>query len=468
MGLSVVILAAGLGKRMASNIPKIMHPLGNVPLLEHVVNTAQTLNPDAIHVVYGNGGSIVHQALDYLPVHWVKQDEQLGTGHAVLQAMPECKDNDQVLVLYGDVPLITKRSLQQLLDGTQKNGLGLIVTELEDPTGFGRIIRNEMGNIIAIVEDKDATEQQRKIKEINTGIITTSARFLKTWLPELKNTNKQSEYYLTDIVALAVAGGHPVGGVMAHRSEEVRGVNDRWQLAKLERYYQYTIAKELAYAGVTIMDPNRLDIRGEVETGTDVVLDVNVILEGKVVIGSNCRIGPNVLIKNAQIGNDVVIHANSVIEDAKIADNAEIGPFARLRPGTVIEEKAKVGNFVETKNTTLGAGSKASHLTYLGDATIGKNVNIGAGTITCNYDGVNKWATTIGDGAFIGSNASLIAPIKIGKNATIGAGSSISEDAPADKLSIARSKQSVIKDWKRPAPKTKRSKTKKKDELVSK
>ncbi len=247
MGLRVVILAAGKGKRMASDIPKILHPLGGVPLLERVVNTAQTLNPDAIHVVYGNGGSTVHETLDYLPVHWIKQDEQLGTGHAVMQAMPQCKDTDQVLILYGDVPIITARSLQQLLHGTSKNGLGLIVTELEDPTGFGRIIRNEMGNIIAIVEDKDATEQQLKIREINTGIITTSARFLKSWLPELKNNNKQQEYYLTDIVALAVKHGHPVGGIMAHCHEEVRGVNDRWQLAKLERYYQYTCAKELAY-----------------------------------------------------------------------------------------------------------------------------------------------------------------------------------------------------------------------------
>lgn len=452
MGLIVVILAAGKGKRMASDVPKILHPLGGIPLLERVVNTAKTLNPDAIHVVYGNGGSTVQEALDYLPVHWIKQDEQLGTGHAVLQALPHCKDSDQVLVLYGDVPIITVQTLEQLLQGTQKNGLGLIITELEDPSGFGRILRNEMGNIIAIVEHKDATERQRTIKEINTGIITTSARFLKSWLPELKNNNKQQEYYLTDIVAMAVKSGHPVGGIMASCGEEVLGVNDRWQLAKLERYYQYTLAEELAYAGVTIMDPKRLDIRGKVETGIDVVIDINVVLEGNVSIGANCKIGPNVVIKNSSIGDHVTIHANSVIEEAKIADHAEVGPFARLRSGTAIESNAKVGNFVEMKNTTLGAGSKANHLSYLGDATIGKEVNIGAGTITCNYDGVNKWATNIGDGAFIGSNTSLIAPITIGDRATIGAGSSISKDAAPNKLTLARPKQTIIKNWKRPEP----------------
>lgn len=450
MSLSVIILAAGRGKRMLSNTPKILHPLGGTPLLEHVVKTAERLSPSKIQVVYGNGGSTVRETLDYLPVEWIQQKEQLGTGHAVLQAMPACDDNDQVLVLYGDVPLITQHSLQQLLDETPPNGLGLIVTEPEDPTGFGRIIRNEMGNIIAIVEEKDATEQQRKIQEINTGIITTSARFLKSCLPELKNNNKQTEYYLTDIVALAVAAGHPVGGVMAHHPEEVRGVNDRWQLAKLERDYQLMMAKQLAYAGVTIMDPSRLDIRGKVETGKDVVLDVNVVIEGEVSIGSNTNIGPNVTIKNATIGDNVVVHANTLIEGAKIADNAVVGPFARLRPGSVLERETKVGNFVEMKNTVLGAGSKASHLSYLGDAVIGKQVNIGAGTITCNYDGVNKWETAIEDGAFIGSNTSLIAPVKVGKQATIAAGSQVSKDAPADRLTIARAKQSVVKGWQRP------------------
>lgn len=460
MGLNVVILAAGKGKRMASAMPKILHPLGGIPLLERVVDTATALKPDNIFVVYGNGGSKVHDTLDYLPVTWIKQDEQLGTGHAVQQAMPQCKDADKVLVLYGDVPLITKKTLENLLNDTPRNGLGLIVTELEDPTGFGRILRNEMGNIIAIVEEKDATKVQRKIKEINTGIITTSAKHLKSWLPALKNNNKQNEYYLTDIVALAVESGHPVGGIMADCREEVRGVNDRWQLAKLERYYQYTQAKELAYSGVTIADPNRLDIRGQLETGKDVFLDVNVIVEGTVKIGSNCSIGPNVVLKNTTIKDNVTILANSVIDGAVIKKGANIGPFARLRPGTVIERDAKVGNFVETKNTILGEGSKAPHLTYLGDATIGKKVNIGAGTITCNYDGCNKWPTTIGDSAFIGSNTCLIAPVTIGSKATIAAGSSISKDAPPEMLTLARAKQNSVENWKRPRKRSKVEKVK--------
>lgn len=450
MGLKIVILAAGKGKRMESNVSKILHKLGGIPLLERVVNTAETLNPDNIFVVYGNGGDQVYDALKHLPVKWIKQDEQLGTGHAVQQAIPECKDSDKVLVLYGDVPLITKETLKQLLKDTPRNGLGLMVTELEDPSGFGRIIRNELGNIIAIVEDKDASAAQHKIKEINTGIITTSAKLLKEWLPELKNNNKQKEYYLTDIVALAVKSGHPVGGIMAHCREEVRGVNDRWQLAKLERYYQHTLARELAYAGVTIADPDRLDIRGTLEVERDSFLDVNVVVEGVVKIGTNCRIGPNVLLQNSTIEDGVTILANSVVEGAVVKQGANIGPFARLRPGTVIERNAKVGNFVETKNTILGEGSKANHLTYLGDATIGKNVNIGAGTITCNYDGLNKWPTTIGDAAFIGSNTSLIAPINIGSRATIAAGSSISKDAPAEMLTFARAKQTIDNKWKRP------------------
>lgn len=456
MGLKVVILAAGKGKRMESEVPKILHSLGGVPLLERVVNTAETLNPDNIYVVYGNGGSTVHEELSYLPVEWIKQDKQLGTGHAVLQAIPECKDRDKVLVLYGDVPLITKKTLKQLLNDTPRNGLGLMVTELEDPAGFGRIIRNEMGNIIAIVEDKDATDEQRKIKEINTGIITTTAKLLKEWLPELKNNNKQQEYYLTDIVALAVSSGHPVGGIMAHCREEVRGVNDRWQLAKLERYFQYITARELAYSGVTVADPYRLDIRGHLESGTDVFLDVNVLVTGNVKIGSNCTIGPNVVLKDATIENNATILANSVIDGAIVKEEATVGPFARLRPGTIIEKRAVVGNFVETKNTILGEGSKASHLTYLGDATVGKNVNIGAGTITCNYDGLNKWPTTIGDAAFIGSNTSLIAPVNIGSRATIAAGSSISQDAPPEMLTLARAQQKVNEKWKRPKERTKK------------
>jgi len=466
MGLQIVILAAGRGKRMASEVPKVLHPLAGIPLLERVFNTATLLKPKGIYVVYGNGGSHVREALSNLPVTWIEQGQQLGTGHAVLQAIPECKDDDKVLVLYGDVPLITTTTLEQLLKDTPRNGLGLIITELDDPKGFGRIIRNEMGNIVAIVEEKDATHLQRKIKEINTGILTAPAKLLKSWLPDLKNNNKQNEYYLTDIVALAVESGHPVGGIMAHCREEVRGINDRWQLAKLERYHQFTQAKALAYSGVTIADPSRLDIRGSLETGKDIFLDVNVVIEGAVKIGSNCSIGPNVVLRDSTIEDNVSILANSVVEGAIIKSEASIGPFARLRPGTVIERQAKVGNFVETKNTILGEGSKASHLTYLGDATIGKNVNIGAGTITCNYDGFNKWPTTIGDSAFIGSNASLIAPINIGDKATVAAGSSISRDVQPGMLTIARAKQCLVEGWKRPVDRKVAKKDSKKDSAV--
>ncbi len=454
MGLNVVILAAGKGKRMASGKPKILHPLGGIPLLERVVNTARSLQVSAIHVVYGNGGSEVREKLDYLPVHWVEQKEQLGTGHAVLQAIPFCQDEDQVLVLYGDVPLISINTLEDLLKITPKNSLGLVVAELPDPSGLGRIIRNETGRIIRIVEHKDASEEQRNIREINTGILTAPARQLKTWLPRLKNANRQKEYYLTDTIELAVKDGVSVEGVTARCSEEVQGVNDHWELMKLERYYQQLMAKKLALAGVTIVDPNRFDIRGEdVEMGSDVFIDVNVILEGKIRIGNHTRIGPNVCLKNVTIGNDVDIQSNTVIEGATIADHCSAGPFARIRPGSVLKNGAKVGNFVEMKKSTLGPASKANHLSYLGDTMIGKNVNVGAGTITCNYDGANKSKTIIEDNAFIGSNTSLVAPVKIGKGATIGAGSTITQNAPGKKLTLARARQKTIESWKRPKKK---------------
>lgn len=453
MGLHVIILAAGSGKRMASHKPKVLHRIGGVSMLERVVNTATVLKPKAIHVIYGNGGTMVPDTLSHLPVNWVEQDEQLGTGHAVSKALPFCAAKDQVLVLYGDVPLISVRTLRQLLQDTPRNGLGLVVTELDDPSGFGRIIRNDVGNIIAIVEHKDANTTQRKIREINTGILTSTAKHLKTWMPKLKNKNTQKEYYLTDVVSLAVTEGTPVGGVMAHCQEEVQGVNDRWQQAMLERYFQKTQAQKLAYSGITVIDPERLDVRGEVKAGIDTVIDVNVILKGNVEIGEGCYIGPNVVLKNVKIANHVIIKAQSVIEDAKIAANAVIGPFARIRPGTVIEANACVGNFVELKKTTLGKGSKASHLTYLGDATVGEGVNIGAGTITCNYDGENKWPTTINDGAFVGSNTSLVAPVKIGKNATIAAGSIVAKDAPANQLTLTQQLQHrSLKSWKKQKP----------------
>lgn len=449
MTLNVVILAAGKGKRMQSPLPKVLHKLGGMTMIERVVKTARALLPKNIHVVYGNGGSALREELPNLDVHWVFQKEQLGTGHAVMQALPDCDDDDRVLVLYGDVPIISVDTLKMLLIETPEDAVGVLVTELEDPTGFGRIVRDHHDHIVGIVEEKDANSTQRAIKEINTGIVVAPARFMKSCLPRLSNHNAQHEYYLTDMIALAVEDGLFVRGVIAENHNEVRGVNDPWQLVTLERYYQHERAKQLSYSGVTIMDPTRLDIRGDVFVSPSAKLDVNVILEGRVTIGAHAEIGPNVCIKDTTIGQRVKIYANSVIEGAIIEDDCEVGPFGRVRADSILKTKSKLGNFVEIKKTVLGEGSKASHLTYLGDAMIGSNVNIGAGTITCNYDGVNKWQTEIEDGAFIGSNSSLVAPVKIGKNATIGAGSVVSKFAPANQLTITRAKQISIEGWKR-------------------
>ncbi len=452
MQLSVVILAAGKGKRMASNVPKVMHHLAGIPLLERVVSTTLELTPHQIHVVCGNGQKIVRNSLLQLAVNWVEQKEQLGTGHAVMQALPHIDKDDRVLVLYGDVPLISSETLQSLLDVTPVNGLGILVAKAFDPTGLGRIIRNEHGKVIEIVEHKDANKKQRQINEINTGIITCSSALLNQWLPTLKPHNQQGEFYLTDIISLAVSHQIPVSDISTTNEIEVQGINDLWQLANLERSYQLQYAKKLALAGVRIIDPHRLDIRGKgVNLGRDTTLDINVILEGPVTIGKNCHIGANCIIKSSTIGDDVTVLPNTLIEGAVISNHCSVGPFARLRPGTILEDECKVGNFVEIKKTQLGKGSKASHLTYLGDAKIGENVNIGAGTITCNYDGVNKWETVIKDGAFIGSNTSIVAPIIVGENATIGAGSTITQDAPDHQLTLARTKQQTISDWTRPA-----------------
>lgn len=453
MGLKVVILAAGKGKRMTSSVPKVMHTIGGKPMLQHVVETAEALEPDAIFVVYGNGGETIRRSMASLDVTWVEQKQQLGTGHAVQQVLPFLQESDRVLVLYGDVPLTSVRLLKQLIQDSPINGLGLVVTELENPTGFGRIIRNEVGNIVAIVEHKDAKDWQLEINEINTGIITAPASFLQKEISHIENHNSQEEYYLTDVVALAVESGIPVGGVIAHVPSEVLGVNDRWQQVKLERYYQYKQVKKLALMGVHIADHQRLDIRGNIKVGLDTSLDINVVLEGDVEIGKNCVIGSGVILKNVTLGDDVTVLPHSIIEGADIRLGAVVGPFARIRPGTVIEEHAKVGNFVEIKKTTLGRQSKASHLSYLGDAVIENNVNIGAGTITCNYDGVNKHTTQIQQGAFIGSNSSLVAPITIGKNATVAAGSTITRNAPGEKLIVERAPQTVIEGWKRPIKK---------------
>ena len=447
MGLSVIILAAGQGKRMTSRIPKVLHSLGGVSLLERVVKTAQSLDPKVIHVVYGDGGSYVREQLNHLPVYWVEQNKQLGTGHAVFQAIPFCSIEDCVLVLYGDVPLISTQTLGDLLENTPPRGLGIVVSELPNPAGLGRVIRDNLGNIISIVEHKDANKQQLKIREISAGMMITTVTNLNRWLPRLNNNNDQKEYYLTDTIALAVTEGYSVTGIRAHSYKEVQGVNNRWELMKLERHYQRSMAKKLALAGATIVDARRLDIRGDnVQVASDVWIDVNVILEGEIRLGPHVRIGPNVTLRNAIVGENTEIYANTVIENSVISANCNVGPFARIRPGSVLKESVKVGNFVEIKKTILGKGSKVNHLTYLGDTKVGKKVNIGAGAITCNYDGVNKWQTKIEDGAFIGSNVALVAPITIGRNATIGAGSTISQDAPPYHLTIARGRQKTIKE----------------------
>jgi bifunctional UDP-N-acetylglucosamine pyrophosphorylase/glucosamine-1-phosphate N-acetyltransferase len=454
MNLNVVILAAGHGNRMQSDLAKVLHPIGGIPMLERIVNTVQLLKPHQIHIVYGNHTDNLRSILSHLPVNWVCQKKQLGTAHALMQALPFCHENDRLLSLFGDVPLISTPTLKQLLDETPETGLGIVVTEYNNPTGFGRIIRNEMGQIIKIVEEKDATCEEKKIKEVNTGILTASAHMLKEWLPKLKNKNAQHEYYLTDIISVAAHNGYSIGGVFTHNTYEVKGVNDKWQLMQLERHYQYSLAKALALSGVTIMDAKRLDIRSQrFNIQKDVRLDVDVILEGQIEIGTHSLIGANVILKNVKIGKNVIIHPNTIIENAEIGDNCEIGPYARIRPGTVLESNVKVGNFVELKKTHIESHSKANHLTYLGDAHIGEHVNIGAGTITCNYDGAHKYRTTIKSNAFIGANSTLVAPITIGEGATIGAGSTISKDAIAQQLTIARSKQSTIRNWKRPKKK---------------
>ena len=450
MKLHVVILAAGKGKRMKTETPKVMHTVGGVPMLERVVRTAEKLKPQMIHVIYGNGGSTVRESLNHLTVNWIEQHEQLGTGHAVLQALPDCKGADRILVLYGDVPLINIDTLSRLLKDTSKSGVGIVVAKLNDPTGLGRIVRDEMGHIKAIVEQKDTTPAQNNINEINTGILVAPAKRLNEWLPNLQNNNSQKEYYLTDIISLAVEEGCNVGGVKSTCEEEVQGVNDLWQLSKLETYYYEQVAKELTLRGARVMDPRRLIARADIEVANDVIIDVNVVMEGKVKIGAHTYIGPNVILRDVEIGEYGFIDAHTVIEGAIIEDHCSVGPFAHLRAGAYLKSGSKVGNFVELKKTVLGKNSKASHLAYLGDSIIGDDVNIGAGTITCNYDGVNKHKTVIGDRAFVGTNCSLVAPLNIGNDATLGAGSVITSDAPDDKLTLTRAKQKTIDGWKRP------------------
>jgi len=448
--LSVVILAAGQGKRMKSALPKVLQPLAGHPLLAHVLDTATALAPELVHVVYGHGGEAVRSAVRAPNLRWVLQAEQLGTGHAVQQAMPGVPDEHMALVLYGDVPLTRPETLSELLSLAGPKCMALLTVMLDDPTGYGRVLRNARGQVQGIVEHKDANARQLKVREGNSGILAVPAKLLKKWLARLKNSNSQREYYLTDIIAMAVRDKIRVAPLIAASAVEVLGVNDKLQLAELEAEYRRIRARALMASGVTVIDPARLDVRGAVTCGRDVQLDVNVVLEGPVQLGDGVRIGANCVLSQVNVGAGTNIKPNCVIERAEIGARCEIGPFSRIRPETALAEGVHVGNFVEIKKSDLGAGSKANHLSYIGDASIGSGVNVGAGTITCNYDGVNKWRTEIGNGVFIGSGSMLVAPLKIGDGATIGAGSTITRTAPPGQLTLERSRQQTIPGWQRP------------------
>lgn len=450
MSLSIVILAAGKGTRMKSAITKVMHKLAGRPLVEHVIDTAKRLNPSNLTVVTGNGAEQLRPLLNTKQVIEVMQHEQLGTGHAVMQATAQFSDAEQVLVLYGDVPLTQLSTLQQLIDSGDVNSLRILTTELADPTGYGRIVRNDAGNVLCITEEKDADAQTLAIKEVNSGIMVLPAKWLAESVAKLTNNNAQGEYYLTDLVSLAVAEGIAINTVCCSDNAEVAGVNTRQQLVELERHYQLLQAKELMAKGVTLTDSSRIDIRGQLKTGIDITIDVNVIFEGDVTLANNVDIGPNCIIKDTTIGEGTIILANSMIDSSTIGANVNIGPFARLRPGTVLADKAKIGNFVETKNSNIGKGSKVNHLSYIGDTDMGVDVNVGAGTITCNYDGANKHRTIIGDRVFVGSDTQLVAPVTVEEGATIGAGSTIRKTVPAGTLTLTKSEQRTVEGWQRP------------------
>jgi bifunctional UDP-N-acetylglucosamine pyrophosphorylase/glucosamine-1-phosphate N-acetyltransferase len=453
MTLDVVILAAGQGSRMRSKLPKVLHEIAGKSMLRHVVEVAAKIGADNTHIVIGHGADLVKEAIPNYPVMWSLQAEQKGTGHAVAQALPAIADDAQVVILYGDVPLISTETLSALLENKVANVLSLLTVKLPDPSGYGRIIRNANDQVVAIVEQKDASAQQLAVNEVNTGIMTTSAKNLKRWLPLLKSNNAQGEYYLTDIVAMAVTDSVAIEVCHASHPMEVQGANNRLQLQQLERFYQQQLANILMASGATLADATRIDVRGVLQTGEDVYIDVNCVFEGDVYLGDGVRIGPNCHIINSKISRHCEVKSHSVIEGAVLAESCTIGPFARLRPGTVLAKGVKIGNFVETKKANIGIESKVSHLSYIGDAEIGRDVNIGAGTITCNYDGVNKFKTHISDGAFIGSNTALVAPICVGREATVGAGSTITGNIANGELGIARAKQRNISKWKRPLKK---------------
>lgn len=452
MSLDVIILAAGQGSRMRSKRPKVLHGIGGKPMVAHVIDAAQALSETQVHVVVGHGADEVQAALSERAVNFAHQAEQKGTGHAVAQALPLVGDGP-VLVLYGDVPLIATDTLAALVGGVSAKTLSLLTVDMNDPKGYGRITRDTSGRVTGIVEEKDANEAQRKITECNTGILATTGAQLKRWLPALSSDNAQGEYYLTDIIAMAA--GESVEVVTHHpqRPQEVQGVNDRVQLATLERHYQQQQVEAVMRAGATVMDPARIDIRGTLDVGHDVLLDVGCVFEGHVVLGDNVTVGPGCVIRNAEVGDGATIEAYSVIEGASTADNTTVGPFARLRPGATLAAGARVGNFVEIKNAQVGEGAKVNHLSYIGDAEIGAHTNVGAGTITCNYDGANKYRTVMGENAFIGSNTALVAPVTVGAGATIAAGSTITRDVPDNTLAIARARQVEVEGWERPRKK---------------
>ena len=453
---SVVILAAGKGTRMYSDLPKVLHAIAGKPMVKHVIDTVSQLGAKQIHLVYGHGAELLQQRLADENVNWVLQAEQLGTGHAMQQAAPFFQDDETIVMLYGDGPLISAETIQQLISAKPAHGIALLTVKLDDPTGYGRILRENNqadGNIIGIVEQKDASPEQLKITEINTGLLACDGKNLKKWLSQLTNNNAQKEYYITDIIAMAYHDGCQVVAVHPQDPMEVEGVNNRLQLARLERYYQQKNAERLLLEGVTLIDPARFDLRGTLSHGKDVEIDVNVVIEGKVTLGNRVRIGAGCILKNVEIGDDVEIKPYSVFEDAVIGNGAQVGPFSRLRPGAKLAENTHVGNFVEIKKASVGKGSKVNHLTYIGDSVIGAECNIGAGVITCNYDGANKFQTTIGDNVFVGSDVQLVAPVSVANGATIGAGSTITRNVGENELVITRVPQKHIQGWQRPTKK---------------
>lgn len=453
--LSVVILGAGKGKRMVSELPKVLHGLGGKPILAHVLQAASALNPMNCFMVYGHGGEVVRETFsDYSEIIWIKQSKQLGTGHAVGCALPHIADDEVVLVLYGDVPLVRSETLQPLITSAHSGCLGLLIAELTDPRGYGRILRDATGQVQSVVEEKDTTPEERQIREVSTGILAAPAKLLRTWVNALDNDNSQGEYYLTDVIAMAVHQDVGLETFTVHDCVEVQGINDKAQLAVLERAYQRRQTETLMANGVTLLDPSRVDVRGgSMIAGKDVVIDANVILEGDIRLGDRVHIGPYSVLRNAVLDDDTRVLSHCQIEGVRIGRGVQIGPFARLRPGAELADGVRIGNFVEVKAASIGQGSKVNHLSYIGDAQIGADVNVGAGSITCNYDGACKHQTIIEDGVFLGSNSALIAPVKVGENATIAAGSTINRNIPPGSLGIARAVQRIIRKWRRPVKK---------------